>query len=287
MTFREFCALAAQKIYDSPRCPEEQKDRGTALFESETLVKFFAGEKYVTYAGGESIPPELEEELFSALSRKLGGEPLQYILGEWDFYGLRMYCGNGCLIPRPETEFLVEYAVRKLPAGGRFLDLCTGSGCIAAAILKNRHDASGTAVDISGEALEYARKNCEYHSLAARLEIVLCDIREYIPDGKYDMIISNPPYIKSADMKKLSDEVKKEPYIALDGGEDGLDFYRTIIERYRDFLNPGGAMAFEAGFDTTHEVVQILSASGFRTEIIYDYSKIPRIAVGKGKTEDM
>lgn len=278
MTFEEFRNSSAEKIYEN--CPTEQKDRGTSFFQADCLIKHFSEKEYMLCAK-EEIPKILEEKLFCALERKLSGEPLQYILGEWEFYGLRMFCGKGCLIPRPETEFLVEYMIKNLPKNGRFLDLCTGSGCISAAVLKSRPDATCISVDISEDALFYARKNASYHKLDDRMNIVCADLCSYLPAGNFDIIASNPPYIRSCDMKTLSGEVLCEPHIALDGGDDGLFFYRTITERFAPYLSSKGSFAFEVGFDTAQGVKEILSSCGLAVGSIYDYSKIERVITGK------
>ena len=283
MTFEEFRNSSAEKIYEN--CPTEQKDRGTAFFQAECLIKHFSGRDFV-FCAKEKIPSEIFEKLTDALGRKLSGEPLQYILGEWEFYSQRMFCGKGCLIPRPETEFLAEYIIKNLPSGGCFLDLCTGSGCISVAVLKNRPDVSCVAVDISQEALFYARKNAVYHCVSDRMEIVCADLCEYSPKGEFDIIASNPPYIKSCDMKTLSKEVLCEPHIALDGKEDGLFFYRAITERYLPYLSGKGSFAFEAGYDTAAGVSEILMKAGLEKSSVFDYSKIERVVVGKKKCED-
>ena len=278
MTFEEFRNSCAEKIYEN--CPTEQKDRGTAFFQADCLIKHFSGKDFHSCAK-EEIEENLLEKLQKALERKISGEPLQYILGEWEFYSLRVFCGKGCLIPRPETEFLAEYIIKNLPKNGRFLDLCTGSGCICAAVLKSRPDASCVAVDISPEALEYAKKNAQYHNICDRMEIINADLCHFCPDGEFDIIASNPPYIKSEDMKTLSGEVLHEPHIALDGKEDGLFFYRTIVERYSDRLCDNGSFAFEAGYDTAAEVGEILKNKGFEKSSIFDYSGIERVIIGK------
>ncbi len=278
MTFEEFRNSSAEKIYKN--CPTEQKDRGTAFFQADCIIKHFSGRDFV-FCAKEEIPQQVFEKLADALERKLSGEPLQYILGEWEFYGLRVFCGNGCLIPRPETEFLAEYIIKNLPENGRFLDLCTGSGCISVAVLKNRPDAQCVAVDISDDALAYAKRNAEYHGLCDRMEIVCADLCEYSPKGVFDIIASNPPYIKSSDMKTLSDEVLLEPHIALDGKEDGLFFYRAITERFLPYLADNGSFAFEAGYDTAAGVSDILVSSEFEKSSVFDYSGIERVIIGK------
>lgn len=278
----EFREYAAEQIYNSPLCPPEQKDRGTAVFIADEMIRHYTGELYTPFSDG-LLSYVAEAELMSALSRKLSGEPIQYIFGEWEFYGYRMFCGKGCLIPRPETELLAEYVIRNLPDGASFIDLCTGSGCIAVAVLKSRPDVSCVAVDISPEALFYAKKNAELHGVSDRMRIIECDLSVLELKESFDAVVSNPPYIKTEDMACLSEEVKKEPYIALDGGYDGLKFYREILHRYTENLSKDGFFAFEAGEDTAGAVSSLLYGNGFVPGIIKDYSGIERVVVSEGK----
>ncbi len=283
MTYREFIKLASEKFYNDKNCPAEQKDRGTAVFEAKSLVIHFADECFTTFRADEEISEKILKKLSEAVEKKLSGIPIQYILGEWEFYGERIFCGEGCLIPRPETEFLAEFAIKNISKNGSFLDICTGSGCIPTAILKNRKDLKAKAVDISSDALFYAEKNVKYHSLSDRIELHLCDMRDFETDEKFDLILSNPPYIRSCDMEKLSSEVKCEPSIALDGGEDGLVFYRIMIERFSKNLKDNAAFAFEAGEDTAHGVGELLIKNGFEASYIKDYSGIDRVIIGRKK----
>lgn len=229
---------------------------------------------------GEDIPEECKSELEQKLERRLLGEPIQYILGEWEFYGLRMLCGKGCLIPRWETEMLVQSAVSLIPHNGNVLDLCTGSGCISVAILKNRPDVTVTAVDISPEALEYARRNAELHGVSDRLTLVCGDVADFAVKGRVDVIVSNPPYVRTEDVDAFDRTMRFEPRIAFDGGKDGLDFYRTIVSRFTPILEKGGVMLFEAGFDTTESVAQLMKNAGLETVMDFDVNGIPRTCMG-------
>lgn len=281
MKLKDFRELASKEIYNSPTLPSEQKDMMTATFIADEIIRHYSDYIYSSACAEKEVYPETLSKMQNALSRKLSGEPIQYIFGEWEFYGNRIFCGKGCLIPRPETEFLVDFAVSNLPQNAVFADLCTGSGCIAVAVLKSRPDVSCICVDISEDALAYAKKNIEYHGLSDRAQILQADIFDFDTDKKFDMIISNPPYIKSADMKRLSEEVKKEPVIALDGGEDGLLFYETIILRFSQNLKKDGMFAFEVGYDTYESVENLLGNSGFETQKIKDYSDIFRVVTGQ------
>lgn len=232
---------------------------------------------------GDKIPESIQEKLTDAIKRRIDREPLQYILGEWEFFGLRMFCGKGCLIPRPETELLADIAIKNLPRGGKFLDLCTGSGCISIAVLNNRPDVTAVAVDISEDALMYARKNAEYHGIDSnRLKLVNADIYTYKPDFFPDMIISNPPYIKTDDLQTLSEEVQHEPSIALDGGYDGLDFYKLIAKSFcNKYLSDNGTCAVEVGYDISAEVAAIFRSQKFEAKLIRDTFEVDRVCFAR------
>lgn len=281
MTLFEFRSIAAEKLLSSPFCPPEQKDKHTAAFIANQLIRHFLGREYSDSVTDKELPQDIYTKLVAALDEKVSGTPLQYVIGEWEFYGLRMFCGKGCLIPRPETEHLAEYLINNLPQNAVFMDMCTGSGCIPAAVLKHRKDVRCVAVDISPDALAYASKNADLHGIKDRMNIICCDAAQFVPDEKFSAICSNPPYIKSADMSVLSCEVLKEPHIALDGGDDGLMFYRLITERFSEYLEPQGFFAFETGEDTANGTAEILQSHGFTVAKIADYAAIDRVVTGK------
>ena len=276
MTYNEFKAQAIKSL-------SEITDN--ARFETDTLISHFSGMKKneLLMSRTNEIPDNILEKLTLALDRRLNHEPLQYIIGEWEFFGLRIFCGEGCLIPRPETELLAELAIKYLPRNGTMLDLCTGSGCISIAVLNNRPDVKVTAVDISQKALEYAKKNSEYHDISPdRLTLVNADIYDYVPTDFYDMIVSNPPYIKSSDLTKLSEEVKHEPVLALDGGHDGLDMYKVIIKNFAaKYLKDNGRCAVEVGYDIPKEVAAIFRSQKFDVKIIRDMFEVERVCLAK------
>lgn len=177
---------------------------------------------------------------------------------------------------------LVDYAIRALPRGGHLLDLCTGSGCIAVAVLNNRPDVTAAAVDVSQAALIYARKNAEYHGITEdRLSIVCSDILDYTPLRIPDVIVSNPPYIKTDDIKDLDPEVQYEPYIALNGGYDGLEFYKIIASKYSRYLKSSSEIAMEVGYDIADEVSALFRGKRFRTELLTDQFGIERVCVAR------
>lgn len=205
-----------------------------------------------------TLPPDKRA---AAVKKRAEGYPLQYILGEWEFYGLPFYVGKGVLIPRPETELLAEKVLKFAQAhpGARLLELCAGSGCvcITVSLLANIHV---TAVENSPRAFAFLRKNIRRHN--ADVTPVFRDALRGI-SGTFDLIFANPPYIRTGDLGSLSREVRCEPVCALDGGADGLRFYREIAKIYREHLSPDGEMLFETGYDQRKAVTEILSNSGF------------------------
>ena len=276
MTYNEFKATAITKL---------SSITDNARFETDTLITHFSGMKKNEFLmkRANEIPDDIYQKLDKALERRMNHEPLQYIIGEWEFFGLRIFCGEGCLIPRPETELLAELAIKYLPRNGLLLDLCTGSGCVPIAVLNNRPDVRAIAVDVSEKALSYAKKNAEYHDISeSRLRFIKSDIYEYTPSVFPDMITSNPPYIKSDDIKGLSEEVLHEPSIALDGGHDGLDFYKVIVKNIvSKYLKDDGYCAVEVGYDIGREVAAIFKSQRFDAKIIRDMFEVERICLAK------
>lgn len=196
--------------------------------------------------------------------------PLQYILGKWEFMGKEFFVSPDCLIPRPDTEILVEKALSELKSGQSVADLCTGSGCIGLSLLLYKSDIRLTLMDISEGALNMARKNAVQHALLDKCEFILGDIRKNMPNKKFDMIVSNPPYIPTRDIEFLSKEVKNEPLLALDGGENGLDIIEFLIGDGLCYLNTGGKMLIEFGYDQG-EIIDTLLAKIKADGKIKDY----------------
>lgn len=214
--------------------------------------------------------------LENALSRRLSREPLAHILGETEFFEESYFVSPDCLIPRADTEILVEKAIELLPNGARFADLCTGSGCIAISVLAHRPDAQATAVDISEKALAIAQKNAERNGVLSRISFLKEDILSptTLKKDSFDAILSNPPYIRSAVMPTLAPELSYEPQIALCGGEDGLIFYKTMLS----FFSPS-LFLFEIGFDQGEDLCRIGEEKGYKTEIFKDLGGRDRLAV--------
>ncbi len=204
------------------------------------------------------------------LARLRRGVPFAYVLGEWEFYGLPLYVNENVLIPRDDTVAVTELAINQsifLDTAPRILDLCTGSGCIGLALASRISDARVTLADISKEALAVARKNIGRNRLGGRVSAVQADALGQPPAflGQFDLIVSNPPYITGQEMEELDPSVKDhEPHLALYGGEDGLEFYRSIAKNYRAALKPGGLLCFEFGMGQGSAVCAILEEFGYK-----------------------
>ena len=225
-----------------------------------------------------NVPAAIE-----AVERRAAREPLQYILGYTYFYRERYSVDKSCLIPRPDTEILVDTAVKAIPEGERFLDLCTGSGCVGISVLNNTKSTTALLVDISESALAIARKNAEDNGVLSRAEFEICDVMAAIPEGEYFAILSNPPYVSNKAYATLEPEIAHEPDIAFLGGEDGADFYRRLIPACKARLKPGGFLAFEIGYDQGELLTELGKAEGFFVEIVKDLSGNDRVAVLKPK----
>lgn len=229
----------------------------------------------------EEASSEVAEKFEKHLEELIAGKPIQYITNSQGFFGLDFYVDENVLIPQPDTEILVEEVIEickyreDVP---RILDICTGSGAIAVALAKQMK-AEMVASDISPKALEIAKKNAEKHR--AKIEFWESDMFEKIHQ-KFDIIVSNPPYIETKTMENLSPEVKNEPKIALDGGEDGLRFYRILAEKAKDYLEKNGILAVEIGYNQRENVTQIFENAGFcEVYAKRDFAGNDRIVVGK------
>ena len=244
-------------------------------------------------SNGEMYAPEqVCDQLPFLAVRILKGEPLAYILGEWEFYGLKLYVNRDVLIPRDDTCAVTELAInaaKNIEGKPRILDLCTGSGCIGLAIADRVRDARVTLADISREALAVAKKNITRNQLSARVSCVPADAlaKPTAFLGKFDLIVSNPPYITGQEMEELDDSVSKfEPHLALYGGDDGMKFYRAIAENYRSTLNPGGYLCFEFGMGQGDAVCQILEMNQYTIlERSRDYNDRERAVIAQRKED--
>ena len=229
------------------------------------------------------------ESIDALLARRLGGEPIAYITGEWEFYSLPIRVTRDTLIPRADTETLAERAIgwlrsRKTRDVPMVLDLCAGTGCIGLAIAANVPSASVALGELSDGALAVCRANVALNGLDERVAVQRIDaLGEVDGSVQYDLIVSNPPYIRTAEMATLDASVREfEPHLALDGGDDGLMFYRAIAERWRGALKTGGRLMLEVGYDQAEQVAEILRQNEYENiAVTRDLSKIERVIEGE------
>ncbi|MCM1049477.1 MAG: peptide chain release factor N(5)-glutamine methyltransferase [Clostridiales bacterium] len=243
-------------------------DRNTLLVHSEREVSEKEYECYVNH-----------------ISTRKKHVPLQYITGVQEFMGLEFQVDKNVLIPRQDTEILVEEVMRYLHDGMRILDMCTGSGCILLSLLYYSNDCNGVGVDISNEALSVARKNADKLKLQKpelNVDFIQGDLFEKFENKQFEIIVSNPPYIKSGIIETLMEEVKEyEPHLALDGKADGLFFYRKIIERAGDYLSGGGGLFFEIGCEQAADVKSMMEDAGYTdVQVVKDFAGLDRVVHG-------
>lgn len=234
------------------------------------------------------IDEKICQQMDAAIQRLLNGEPLPYVLGKWEFYGLELIVTPDVLIPRDDTCAVTALAIQQslfLDSKPRILDLCTGSGCIGLAIASRVKDAKVTLADLSQEALAVAKQNIVLHHMTGRVSCVKANALEEPPAflGKFDLIVSNPPYVTTREMLELPHSVADyEPHMALHGGEDGLQFYRAIAAGYAKTLKPGGYLCFEFGMGQGDDVCAILEANGYTIlERAKDYNDRERAAIAR------
>lgn len=275
---------------DARRRLMQQEEEQMASYLARHLICFVSGKtKEAFLADRDSDAPE---EVCLALEEKLqrlcDEEPLAYVLGEWSFYGLNLYVDKHVLIPRDDTCALADIALqrgRNMDKDPRILDLCTGSGCIGLALASRIKDARVTLADISKDALAVAKKNVTRLKLGGRVSCLQVDALQIAPDylGKFHMIVSNPPYITTRQMQELDRSVKDyEPHLALHGGEDGLVFYRSIVQNFTRALRPGGYLAFEFGENQGDDVCCILESHGYTVlDRVQDYSGTERAILAR------
>lgn len=269
MTIREALRLAAARL-EQTGVPDADVDAAyllASVLKEDTLAMRINGHR-------ELAAPQ--RAAFDALcDRRTAREPLQYILGETEFMGLTFHVEPGVLIPRADTEILVEKALEWMKPGARVLDIGTGSGAIAVSLAKLGRQAQVTAVDVSDRALEIARQNAERNGAA--VEFVKSDCFSALKGRKYDMIVSNPPYISEDEMRGLMPEVTREPELALFGGADGLDFYRRISREAPEYLNEGGCLLFEIGWLQKDAVSALVKAHIGEPFALRDYGQNWRV----------
>lgn len=260
-----------QLYQDTRRALLETENAQDAGVLARMLICHVSGKNHAQFLAdrdlyaGEAIVEGVE----NGLKRLLAGEPIAYILGQWEFYGLPMIVSPKVLIPRDDTCAVAELAIKQalfLDKDPRILDLCCGSGCIGLAVASRVKDAKVTLADVSLEALAVAKENTALNKLTGRVRCVQADaLKPAFPFlGKFDLIVSNPPYITGQEMLELPVSVKDyEPHLALYGGEDGLDFYRAIAQNFAPALKPGGYLCFEFGMGQGDDVCQILTENGY------------------------
>ena len=252
----------------------ESRFEATQIFEHITNMRVHE----LVQKGHLTAAPDTANALLELCAQRRAGVPLQYLLGEWEFYGLPFKVGRGVLIPRADTETLVDAAceiLKDTPAPA-ILDLCAGSGCIAIALGHIFPAAQVTAVEKSPHAMQYLRENIRLNH--SQVQAVQADLNDYDPPNPLDLIVSNPPYIPSGDITGLMPELHYEPHGALDGGADGLDFYKIIASRCHAQLKPGGWLCFELGIGQAMPVRQILKQNGYhRIRTRDDLSGITRV----------
>ncbi len=272
----------------------EQSGDPCAAFETDQIMKWALELDRLTLAPDGEVEAQKAEKAVNAAKRRVKGEPLQYILGEWDFYGFTFKVGEGVLIPRPETELLAEKAITELKKmtengsrrQGTVIDLCSGSGCIPIAVAK-KSGALCSGIEISEKALEYFNENIVLNEAADNVTALKGDVLE--PDKelldklpeKCDIITANPPYLTAFEMGTLQKEVRHEPEIALFGGFDGLDFYRVIFGLWKERLTENGEFIVETGDAQAEAVKCLMEKEGFCCGIIKDYNKLGRVVFGK------
>lgn len=265
------------------------KDIEDGDLEARYIVEKVCGLSYseMLFKGDETVTDKMVDDMLKMTERRLSGEPIQYILGSWDFMDFTFKVGEGVLIPRPETEMLVEEILNRIADIKEpvIYDLCAGSGCIGLSIKALRPDANVYLVEKSEDALLYLTENCSIvcdgsdNVTVIRGDILMPGDFEHLPDA--DVLVSNPPYIKSDEIPTLQSEVLREPHMALDGGDDGLLFYRVLVNEWSKKLKDNGIMAFECGEDQAEDIIRLFSKIGFDSEAINDYNNIQRIVIGR------
>ena len=254
-------------------------------FDAQQLVSYCFGlnKTQLLMNSGTAVDEVKLIHFEDCVKRRCNHEPLQYIIGMWDFHRFSFKVGEGVLIPRPETELLVDFAVEKIQKNGYsvVLDLCCGSGCIGLSVAKLCPRVKVYCVDISDKALEYTRMNKELLG-ADNVTVIKSDVLEstgFVGLPRPDIILSNPPYIRTEDIKGLQEEIAFEPKLALDGGEDGLIFYRSLSEIWYPFINRGGYLAMECGEDQAADIVSLFVDKADKGKVIKDASGLDRVVV--------
>ena len=271
MTYREICRALEIAGVDTPQ------------WDAQLLIEHFCGKDRLFLLGNPDQALD-SKELEQAVAKRCQREPLQYLIGTWSFYNQTYEVSPACLIPRSDTEILVEEAIKRLPQNAFFADLCTGSGCIAVSVLAERYDTRAVAVDLSSDALTLAKRNAERNGVSERFRGILGDVLHFSTElmesiPRPHAILSNPPYIPTSVLKDLSPEIGREPRMALDGGDDGLIFYRELFRVAREWLADDGFCLFEIGYDQGNSLRALAAENGFSCEIKRDLGGCDRVAI--------
>ena len=281
-------AITYNDLYLDIRRRLRAADSGDPTLEARELVAFACGKtkEELLRDGRLYVTPEVEARVRALVQRHLDGEPTAYLIGEWEFYGLPLDISEQVLIPRSDTEVLAGEAIRWLQTqqDARVLDLCAGSGCVGLAVASQVHACRVVLGEKSEAALRICRQNIRRSGLLGRVTPMPADALEPPTRqlGEFDCIVCNPPYIPTQDIETLDVSVRDyEPHMALDGGEDGLEFYRAISENWREALHPGARLYFEVGIGQADSVLRIMRSSGFGDiQIVKDLNNIPRVVYG-------
>ena len=281
-------AITYNNLYMDVRQKLRKADIEGATLEARELVCFASGKDRTAFTrdGRLYVSREVEERVWSLVQRRLRGEPVAYLIGEWEFYGLPLDISESVLIPRMDTEVLAQEAISWLQGrkNSRVLDLCAGSGCVGLAIAKYVPDAHVILGELSEGALRICRQNIRRNGLSSRVMSYPVDARQKPPAqlGEFDCIVCNPPYIPCGDIAALDSSVRDyEPHMALDGGADGLDFYRDICAKWCDALHVGARLYFEVGIGQADAVLRLMRSVGFgNIQVVNDTADIPRVVFG-------
>lgn len=278
MTYRE--------SYEAGRRTLAEAGIEEAELDARLLLEYVCGTDRNTLLvhGDRRLDEAQQTAFYSLIEKRAERTPLQHLTGTQSFMGLEFEVNERVLIPRQDTEILVEEALKELHDGMRVLDMCTGSGCILISLLSYSNDCSGVGVDLSGEALQVAERNVRQlleKEKADRVTLVQSDLFERV-EGQFDMLVSNPPYIRTKELETLMPEVREhEPEMALDGTEDGIYFYKKILEGSRNHLKKGGMLLFEIGCDQAVEVSGLMREAGYgEVRVIKDYAGHDRVVAG-------
>jgi len=233
--------------------------------------------------GEEYVDEDIEKNFIKRIKERATGIPVAYITGKKEFFGLEFLVEKGVLIPRPETEILIEKVLERLDPRTAYLglDIGVGSGAIIISLLKHRPLLNMVGVDISDKALETTQKNAKIHGVERRLKLMKSDLFENIEGYRFDFIVSNPPYVSKEEYETLQIEVKHEPKEALVAGKGGLEFYERIVKEGRKFLKDNSFIAFEVGYNQAEKVKDILEEYGFKTQTYKDLQGIKRVVLGE------